>query len=56
MLRINFLTFCDMRFIKWHDSIVHFAELFSDVLSGLQDITAAVNMDEKNNGQNSLFT
>ena len=47
MLRINLLTFCDTRFIQRHDYIQLFAENFSDVLSGLQDIAEAVNMDAK---------
>ena len=41
------LTFCVTRFIQRHDSILRFAEHFSDVLSGSQDIDAAVNMDAK---------
>ena len=41
------LTFCDTRFIQRDDSIPRFAERFSDVLSGLQEIVEVVNMDAK---------
>ena len=47
MLEVKLLTFCDTRFVQRRDSILCFAEHFSDVLSGLQDIAEAVNMDAK---------
>ena len=47
MLEVNLLTFCDTRFIHGHDSILRLSEHFSVVLSCLQDIDEAVNMDAK---------
>ena len=46
-LVVNLLTSCDTRFNQQHDSIMRFAEHFSDVLSVLQNIVEAVNVDAK---------